>query len=112
MKLSKIFTNPQTVVIIVCVAINLLVILWVGLSQNSLPPEVPLFYGMPMGEEQLASSSLLVLPAVIALILIAINFLLLKVSRDQFLQNVLVSTMVVITALSSITITKIVLLVG
>lgn len=81
-------------------------------SQSALPPVVPLFYGLPAGEEQLAQTALLAIPAVIALLLIASNFLLLRVSRDKFLQNVLLSTMVVITALSTITIAEIIFLIG
>lgn len=112
MKLSNHITNPRNATVIACVVINLLIIVWIFISQAHLPPEVPLFYGLPSGEEQLSQSPLLILPPIISLILIGLNFLLIRTTKDKFLQNVLLSTMVVITALSTITIAKIIFLVG
>ena len=96
----------------VCVVINLLVALGVVLFQNHLPPVVPLFYGRPLGEEQLAQQIFLILPPAIASLLCVLNFLISPIFNDKFLKNMLIGLGVVATLLSSITVIKISLLVG
>ena len=45
--------------------VNLLIILSAILAQRFLPPEVPLFYGLAEGEEQLAPRLFLLLPSLL-----------------------------------------------
>lgn len=95
-----------------CVVINLLVIGFVLFTQNSLPPVVPLYYGLPIGDEMLANKTTLPVPALASIIIISINILIIKAIKDVFLQKVLTSIIVLITLLSTITIFKIAFLIG
>ncbi len=106
--LSFYLKKPATI----CFAINIFVIIVIFLFSSKLPPIVPLFYGQPQGEEQLANNTLLTLPAILANIFILVNFIIEKTVQDNFLHKVLVGLMVGCTVLSTITIVKIILLVG
>lgn len=89
----------------------LLIIIIIALT-NYLPPEVPLFYGEPVGEAQLTSSSKLVIAPLISLSISIINFFLLKIVKDIFLQKLLMITSLFIAILIGITVVKIIFLVG
>lgn len=92
--------------------INLLVLLVVVTSQNALPPTVPLFYGRPYGAEQLARASHLIIPNSIALTVSLSSLTIAKMLQDEFLKQVLFGTMVVCTALATITTFKIIFLIA
>ena len=92
--------------------LNIVIILFVILAQNNLPPVLPLFYGMPYGKEQLADKILLILPPLIAMGVAIVSSLLVKVLKDDFLQKVLLVAMYTATLLSIITIIKIISLVS
>lgn len=80
--------------------------------RNLLPPEVPLFYGKPTGEEQLTSSlGLLIAPAVSLLVTI-LNTALSTLVENPFLKNVLIISALFVSLLTGITIFKIIFLVG
>ena len=91
---------------------NILVIVLVFIANSYLPPEVPLFYGLVYGEEQLASSYLLVLPSLVSLIIILINSMVSMYVEDKFIKSVLIITNFAVTFFSIITTIKIILLVG
>lgn len=96
-----------------CLLVNLGLIAFVVFSQNYLPPVVPLLYGLPLSEEQLVPKLFLTTPAIAAMLVVAINFLLIRTAiKNSFLQKVLVSVFVLASILSSITILKIIYLVG
>ena len=77
-----------------------------------LPPEIPLFYGAPIGEEQLAKSIFCPLPAVISLLVFLINFLISKTVSSVFIKKALNSASYVVFILATITLIKIFFLVG
>ena len=80
--------------------------------ENYLPPVVPLFYGLPVGQDQLTSTfGLLIAPAVSALIAV-INFLISFWVRDSFLRKVLAISSIILSILTTITVIKIIFLVG
>ncbi|OGM20745.1 hypothetical protein A2714_03630 [Candidatus Woesebacteria bacterium RIFCSPHIGHO2_01_FULL_38_9] len=87
-------------------------IFFVILMQNNLPPELPLFYGLPEGEDQLTTSLGLVTPAIISFIITLINTGLVFFLQNKFLQKTLILSSFAISILSVITIVKIALLVG
>lgn len=93
-------------------AINLIVIILILVLRNNIPPEVPLFYGKPQGVEQLASQNILIIPALFAIIITILNSLISNFIKDNFLQKVLAGIMVTVTMLSTITIFRIIFLVG
>lgn len=92
--------------------INFLVIVLVLLVQSTLPPEIPLFFSKPYGEKQLATKLFLTIPPLISLLLCLTNLTITKFSTNKFLHQTLVGASATLTALSSITVLKIVLLVA
>jgi len=93
-------------------AINLIGIILVFLLQKKLPPEVPLFYGLPEGEEQLTNPQGLILPFIVSSILTIFNTILTFLLEDQFLQKTLAVSTLATSILAFVTVSKIILLVG
>lgn len=92
--------------------ISLLIVILVITFQRNLPPEVPLFYGLPKGSDQITTSLILVLPSIISMIIVVVNLLIAFVIDDDFLKKVLVLAAVLSVFFSSITTIKIILLIG
>jgi hypothetical protein len=105
---TKLKINRYVLTLSACILVNLIVCVWILVIQGSLPPQVPLFYGLPQGEEQLTFAQLLLVPPVIAIIISIINFLLIRAIKVEFLKMVLLAGMVLTTILSSVTIAKII----
>jgi len=91
---------------------NLVIISLVIILNNCLPPEVPLFYGLPIGEEQLTKSMFLILPPVVAIIFTIINSVAVNVIKDDFVQKTLLAITLFVSLLTSITVIKIILLIN
>src|SRR3990172_4085421 len=87
---------------------NLLLVALVLVAQETLPPVVPLFYGKPQGEEQLAQSLFLSLPPFISLLITLINLAFIYLLDNRFLQKVLLGLAIGVTILSTITVIKII----
>lgn len=82
------------------------------LLRNFLPPELPLYYGKPVGEGQLTSvNGLLVIPGVILVITI-VNMVIGTLFKDVFIKRVLIFSALFSAVLLAITFTKIILLIG
>lgn len=103
---------PFIRLVLVSLIIGVVTLFLVLTLQKSLPPQVPLFYGLPKTEEQLATSTELVIPSIISIAIIIINILLTQVLDDGFLRRVLILSGVVSIFFSTITTFKIVFLVG
>jgi len=82
------------------------------ICQSRLPPQIPLFYGLPQGEDQLIGSLGLALPSLISLTLTTLNFFLAKKIKNTFLERILAAASLTITALALITTVKVAFLVG
>lgn len=91
---------------------NFLMIILILALQGFLPPVVPLFYGQPQGEAQLARSIFLILPPAISFLITLANAFLSTLIKNKFLQTILLGLAVVVTVFSSVTVVKIILLVG
>jgi len=91
---------------------NSVIILFILITQSLLPPEIPLFFNKPSGDKQLAIKLYLTIPAFISLSISFVNLIIIKISTNKFLQQTLLGTSIAVTALSSITILKIFLLVA
>ena len=91
---------------------NLATLAFVIIIQNQLPPLIPLFYGLPKTEEQVATSISLVIPGILATSVILINLLISQITNDDYLKKILILTGVVSAFLSTITTLKIIFLVG
>ena len=92
--------------------LNFLLISATILSKNSLPPEVPLFYGLPEGEKQVVKWWFLVIPSIAAISFTAINLLICKRSKDNLIKKLSTYILIPINFFSFIAIIKIIILVG
>ena len=92
--------------------INLLAILFVFVFSQNIPPEVPLLYGLPRGEEQLVPKFFLILPTAAALIIVILAALTSIKIKDLFVKQIFLGTSIVITTLAIMTVVKIINLVG
>jgi hypothetical protein len=92
--------------------INILIILFSLLSLNRLPPQVPVFYGFPQGEAQLTPALGILIPPVSSLVFIFINLLLINTIKDDFIKKTLVIAGLATSIFASITVLKIIFLVG
>ncbi len=106
--------NPKVYLVTTAsvVLLNLIFCLLILILQSKLPPLVPLLYGQPEGQEQLAQSIFLVVPFLIASLIAGINTILVLRSKDWFIQNVALGINIVVTLLVTITTFKIIFLVA
>jgi hypothetical protein len=95
-----------------CLCVNIIVLFGVVVFRSHIPPQIPLFYGLPQGEEQLAQQIFLIMPPVTALLFTLLNLILITTTKDDFLKKVLWGTTIGVTLLATITVYKIVALVG
>lgn len=91
--------------------LNIVVIVIVLVLQTFLPPQIPLFYGLPEGEEQLTSSLILIIPSSVSLLILAANVSLSYFLKEDFLKKILVITALGITIFSLVTTIKIIFLI-
>lgn len=92
--------------------IGLATLLSALLAQRFLPPQIPLFYGQPEGEAQLAPSLALFLPGAFSLLLLAVNVGLSGLIKDAFIKKSLVIASLVVSIFAGIATLKIIFLVG
>lgn len=92
--------------------INIIVIILGLLSIYILPPEIPLFYGLPRTSEQLAPSFLIILPATVSFLLTLFNVFLSINVNELYLKKALSFTSIFISILSLIGTFKIIFLIG
>jgi hypothetical protein len=93
-------------------ALDLIAVLTVFLVKNNLPPVVPLLYGRPAGNEQLISTYGLILAPIAAAIITIMNIFLASYIKDEFIKKVFSVASLFVSVLATITVIKIVLLVG
>jgi hypothetical protein len=94
------------------VVLNLLLIFFVLIIREFLPPVVPFFYGLPSGMEQLTPSLFLIAAPVVGLFITSTNILISNFIKDTFLIKALIISSSFVSLLLAITVVKIVLLVG
>jgi uncharacterized membrane protein len=86
-------------------------VLLIFLTQNKLPPQIPLFYSNPWGSNQLADKFMIaILPVLSGTILIS-NLFLAKISKDKVLAKLLNFASLVFSLFCLISIIKIIRLV-
>jgi hypothetical protein len=104
--------NPFRKIFNIIIAINILAIIGIIFLQNKLPPEVPLFYGLPEGENQLVKTIFLTIPPIVTLFFSLVNLLISSFFKDKFVKEVLIYSLIFLSFFSLVTIIKIALLVG
>lgn len=92
--------------------VNLVVIVFVLVVRRWLPPQVPLLYGMAEGEGQLSGSIFLTAPALAAIAVTFVNIFVSLTQKDAFIKKTLIVAGLAATFLATITVVKIVFLVG
>lgn len=103
---------PYSKVVLVSLCLVFVSVLLVLFAQKYLPPEVPLFYGLPKSEEQLAQSTALVIPSFISLAILVLNTTLAYFINDKYIKSLLIFTDLAVVLFSTITTVKIMLLIG
>jgi hypothetical protein len=80
---------------------------------NKLPPEIPLFYSKPWGQEQLAQTPFIFLPITVSLVFLAINMIIAKqmFNKEEFAKKILTLGSMTGVILAAVTTIKIVLLI-
>lgn len=92
--------------------INLLVIVFSFVFQKALPPEIPLFYGLAEGGEQLTSSIFLFVPSAVALLILIANIILASFVSDVLIKKILIVAGITATFFATITGLKIFFLIA
>lgn len=96
----------------IALIINLVVVLTAGLLVFRLPPQIPLLYGLPEGEEQLVPSWCIIVPNLTSLLIIVLNSVLSNSVKDNYLKKILIFSGFASTFFATITTLKIFFLVG
>jgi hypothetical protein len=92
--------------------VNALMILWGIAVQKFLPPEIPLFYGVAEGENQLARSIFIFLPNIFALIILVANIFIAHLTTEEFFKKILIVAGIIATFFATITTIKVSFLIG
>lgn len=82
------------------------------LSNIILPPVIPLFYGLPQTNAQLANGFAIVIPATISIVFTLLNAVISINSNSMYVKKVLAVSTILICILATITTFKIIFLVG
>lgn len=90
---------------------NISLIIFIFVIIQKLPPEMPLFYGLPRGEEQLGAALSLIIPLLLSSVFVVINSILAYFITSLFLKKVLVVGSYFTAILSIITVVRIISLV-
>lgn len=89
------------------------IIIAIGLLANFiLPPQIPLFYGLPSSEQQLTPSLYIILPSIIAFVITLLNAYLSLSVDNIYLRKILAYSTIAVSFLAAITTLKIIFLVG
>lgn len=101
---------PYLLPTLIVLLINIAIIITIILISKKLPPQVPLYYGFPRGERQLATPLALILPVAISSLFVTLNTTFAYFTKPVFLKNILVFGAFFASFLSAITVIKIILL--
>lgn len=93
------------------IVLLLINVLLAGVSWQKLPPQIPLFYSKPWGQDQLVSPSLLAIPLGVGFLLTVVTFLLVKIVQDTFFQNIVLLSMLISITLITVSLIRILYLV-
>lgn len=105
-------STPLKSLFTVSFIVNLAIILIGLVSTFILPPEIPLFFGLPKNNSQLASNYMIIIPSLASTVMIFFNFLIALKINGQYLKKALAFTSILITMLNIIATFKIIFLVG
>lgn len=98
--------------IYVFLLLNIFTLVFIFVVISKLPPQVPLYYGLARSEAQLGTPSSLVIPCLFSLVALLINIVIASFIENDFLRKTLIIAGFAGILLSTITVIKIVFLVG
>jgi beta-lactamase regulating signal transducer with metallopeptidase domain len=98
------YFNSMLIMLFVNISVIVLIIIFL----KKLPPQVPLFYGLPRGEVQLTHPVSLVYPLVLSSLFLVINSVFASLSKSPFSKKVFVVGGVFISILALITVIRII----
>ena len=82
------------------------------IARGYLPPLLPLFYGKPVGMEELAPRDFLFFVPIASICISFINILISKSAKDDFIKKILAVSSLIVSFMSAVTVIKIILLIG
>lgn len=91
--------------------LNVVFLIVIILISKTLPPQVPLYYGLPRGEEQLVSPISMVAPIILSLLFIILNNIIAYFTEILFLKKVLIFGSYFVSLLSIVTVVNIIFLI-
>lgn len=104
---------PLKKLIVASFLLNILNIAVIVFLKSRIPPEVPLFYGLAQGKEQLSGLTYaLIIPSIVALSIVIINSLAIYLLDSEYFKKILVISAFAVTIMASIAVYKIIFLVG
>lgn len=103
---------PFLKLIYISIGLNTVVLAAILFFKNSLPPQVPLFYGLPEGEEQLTNSLNLIIAPTISFFVLGINVIFSLMTKNDLLKKTLITASFFVSLFSFITLVQIFLLIG
>ena len=113
MKIKAVWEKvPLKNYIYLALGLNTLVLILIFVLKGFLPPEVPLFYGNAVGETQLVKTLFLIVAPLSSLAILLLNTFLSSTFSDIFLKRALIVASLFVSALTTITVVKVILLVG
>ena len=92
--------------------LGLFSVMGILIARSYLPPFIPLFYGKPAGIEELAPRDFLFIIPIISIIISLLNFTISKFIKDDFVKKVLATGSSIVSVITTIAVTKIILLIG
>lgn len=92
--------------------LDILTIVGILAIKSYLPPVIPLYYGKPSGTGQLAATNFIFIIPAIAIFISLLNLFISSSTKDEFIKKILAVTSLIVSLMATITVTKIVLLVG
>lgn len=94
------------------IVLSIISTLGILISRGFLPPIVPLYYGRPIGSEQLTPNIFLFIIPAVSLLITTINIIISKSVNDEFTKKLLAISSLLISIMSAVTLVKIISLVG
>ena len=96
---------------VISLLVNLVAISIIFFLKNRLPPELPLFYGLPEGKDQLTQTLGLAIAPGVSFLITGTNLFLYYLIKNDFLKKTLIISSLVVSFFTTVTLVKIIFLV-
>lgn len=103
---------PLKSLFVTTIIISTVTILLGLIAQIILPPQIPLFFGLPQTKSQLAPAIFIILPSAISILFTLLNIFISIKTHDNYLKKVMAFSAITVSIMASITTFKIVFLIS